>query len=61
MKYSVEILEALHNIYYVKVDSNSKEDAIEEAEKIVRSGKIKPDRTIKIAYEYASIEEEPEP
>ena len=57
MKYSVEILEALHNIYYVKVDSNSKEDAIEEAEKIVRSGKIKPDRTIKIAYEYASIEE----
>ncbi len=57
MKYSVEILEALDNIYYVKVDSNSKEDAIEEAEKIVRSGKIKPDKTIKIAYEYASIEE----
>ena len=57
MKYSVEILEALHNIYYVKVDSNSKADAIGEAEKIVRSGKIKPDRTIKIAYEYASIEE----
>ena len=57
MKYSVEILEALDNIYYVKVDSNSKEDAIEEAEKIVRSGKVEPDRTIKIAYEYASIEE----
>ncbi len=57
MKYSVEILEALDNIYYVKVDSNSEEDAVDEAMKIVRSGKIKPDRTIKIAYEYASIEE----
>ena len=61
MKYSVEILEALDNIYYVGVEVPSKEDAIREAEDIVRSGKLKPDRTIKIAYEYASIEEEPEP
>ena len=57
MKYSVEIHESLHNIYYVDVDSNSEEDAVDEAMKIVRSGKIKPDKTIKIAYEYASIEE----
>jgi hypothetical protein len=57
MKYSVEILEALDNIYYVDVEASSKWDAIGEAEDIVRSGKIKPDRTIKIAYEYASIEE----
>ena len=57
MKYSVEIHEALHNIYYVDVEAPSEEDAVREAEDIVRSGKIKPDRTIKIAYEYASIEE----
>ena len=57
MKYSVEILEALDNIYYVDVDSNSEEDAVDEAMKIVRSGKAKPIRTIKIGYEYGSVEE----
>ena len=57
MKYSVEILEALHNIYYVDVYSKSKADAVAEAMKIVRSGKAKPIRTIKIGYEYGSVEE----
>ena len=57
MKYSVEIHEALHNIYYVDVEAPSEGDAVDEAMKIVRSGKAKPIRTIKIAYEYGSIEE----
>ena len=57
MKYSVEIHEALDNIYYVDVEAPSEGDAVRDATDLVMDGKVEPIRTIKIGYEYGSVEE----
>ena len=57
MKYRVVIHEALNNVYFVDVEGPSEVGATDEAERIVKSGKTKPVRTIRIGYEHGFIEE----